>query len=57
MSWARNLIWRHSPACIPIPVRCHGEPEETARLAAVHHAVARVQVKAGHGAHPEEEGD
>ena len=38
-------------------MRCHGEAEETARLAAVHHAVTRVQVKAGHGAQPEEGGE
>lgn len=47
----------YSPAFIAIPVRRHREAEEAARLPAVHHAVARVQVKAGHAGDPEEGGE
>ena len=38
-------------------MRRHREAEEAAWLAAVHHAVARVQVKAGHAGDHEEGGE
>ena len=47
---------QNSPPCPLVPVSRHGEAEEAARLAAVHHRLPRVQVEAGHAADHEGDG-